>query len=349
MSELKKKLQELAHDAGFEAIGFSRAETSAQNKVDLLEFTQRGFHGTMEWMETTRERRADPKVLWPEAKSVIVLGMNYGPAYDPMDLLKKTGHGAISCYAQNRDYHDTVKKRLKRMARSMVAQWDCEVKVFVDTAPVMEKPLAAQTQLGWQGKHTCIVSRDYGSWLFLGEIYTTLNLESDPPHQNHCGQCSRCLDICPTGAFDGAGKIDARKCISYLSIEYDGVIGPELAEKMGNRIYGCDDCLAVCPWTKFTKPTSHQDYHPRLEFRAPILGDLLELDDSAFRDFFRASPIKRIKRHRFIRNVLIAAANGKCVDLRDKIQRLRDDDHPVIAQTAEWVLQKLDIEAQGGN
>ncbi|WP_135079962.1 tRNA epoxyqueuosine(34) reductase QueG [Terasakiella sp. SH-1] len=341
MEDIKQTITELALDMGFDAIGFCKAETSDQHKKDLVEFNARGLYGTMEWMQTTQARRADPQVLWGDAKSVIVLGMNYGPDYDPMALLENPDHGVISCYAQNRDYHDTVKKRLKRLAREMVARWEGELKVFVDTAPVMEKPLAAQTGLGWQGKHTCVVSRDFGSWLFLGEIYTTLELEADPPHKDHCGNCSNCLDMCPTGAFLEDGKIDARKCISYLTIEYEGVIAPELAAQMGNRIYGCDDCLAVCPWTKFTKATQEKDYKPRAEFIAPQLEKLIDLDEQGFREFFRASPVKRIKRHRFIRNVLIAIANQKRVDLSKKIIKLQDDEHPVIAQTAKWALQVL--------
>lgn len=340
-ADLKENLRELALAAGFDSVGFCRAETLPQHKSDLQEFNARGLHGTMEWMHTTQERRADPQVLWPEAKSVIVLGMNYGPKTDPMKMLSHPDRALISCYAQNRDYHDTVKKRLKQMAREMVSRFDCELKVFVDTAPVMEKPLAAQTQLGWQGKHTCIVSREFGSWLFLGEIYTTLEIEPDDAESDHCGSCSSCMTACPTDAFIGEGQIDARRCISYLTIEYDGVIEEELALKMGNRIYGCDDCLAVCPWTKFSQPTGHKDFKPRLEFQAPRLGDLLELDDTAFRAFFTASPIKRIKRHRFIRNVLIAVANAKLVDLSPKVTKLMDDDHPVIAQTAKWCLSIL--------
>ncbi|MDV7340888.1 tRNA epoxyqueuosine(34) reductase QueG [Terasakiella sp. A23] len=342
MEEIKETIRSLALDMGFDTVGFCKAQTSDQAKRDLKEFNARGYHGDMDWMVTTEERRADPKVLWEGAKSIIVLGMNYGPDYAPMDLLEETDKGVISCYAQNRDYHDTVKKRLKRLAREMVARWDGELKVFVDTAPVMEKPIAAQTSVGWQGKHSCVVSRDFGSWLFLGEIYTTLDLEPDAPEKNHCGSCSSCLDICPTDAFVGEGQIDARKCISYLTIEYDGVIEPELALKMGNRIYGCDDCLAICPWTKFTKETTEKDYKPRDEFRTPDLAKLVTFDDETFREFFRANPVKRIKRHRFIRNVLIAIANAKMTELSGEVSKLVADEHPVISQTATWCLSILD-------
>ncbi len=342
MDGIKEILRELAFEAGFDEVGFCKAETSEQAKRDLREFNAQELYGTMDWMETTEDRRADPQVLWEGAKSVIVLGQNYGPKEDPMALLDHPDRGIISCYAKNRDYHDLVKKRLKRMARAMVEKFGGELKVFVDTAPVMEKPLAAQTALGWQGKHTCIVSRKFGSWLFLGEIYTSLEIEPDQPEQNHCGSCSDCLTVCPTDAFFSEGKLDARRCISYLTIEHEGVIEDELARKMGNRIYGCDDCLAVCPWTKFTVPTVEKDFKPRVEFTAPRLGDLVGLSDEEFRKIFTASPVKRIKRHRFIRNVLIAIANGKRIDLRDKVAALRDDEHAVIAQTAQWCLDVLD-------
>ncbi|WP_417796122.1 tRNA epoxyqueuosine(34) reductase QueG [Terasakiella pusilla] len=343
MDNPKDIIRTLALEMGFDAVGFCAAETSDQAKADLAEFNRQGLYGTMDWMHTTEDRRADPKVLWDGAKSIIVLGMNYGPDYDPMDRLTQTDTGVISCYAQNKDYHDTVKKRLKRLAREMMARWpEDELKVFVDTAPVLEKPIAAQTSVGWQGKHTCIVSRVFGSWLFLGEVYTTLALEPDAPEKNHCGSCSSCLDICPTDAFLKDGQIDARKCISYLTIEHDGLIDPDLAVKMGNRIYGCDDCLAICPWTKFSKVTTEETFKPRPEFREPDLGMLVAFDDETFREFFRASPVKRIKRHRFIRNVLIAIANAKRVDLKDKVEVLTKDDHEVIAKTASWCLTHLD-------
>jgi epoxyqueuosine reductase len=342
MSDIKAELREMAFAAGFNDIGFCRAETSDQAKADLIEFNAQGLYGTMDWMQTHADRRADPKVLWGDAKTVIVLGHNYGPKENPMTLLDHPDRALISCYAKNKDYHDSVKKRLKQMARAMVARWDCELKVFVDTAPVMEKPLAAQTQVGWQGKHTCVVSRKFGSWLFLGEIYTTLDIEPDVPETNHCGSCSSCLTVCPTDAFLGAGKIDARKCISYLTIEHEGMIDPQLARKMGNRIYGCDDCLAICPWTKFTQATDEKDYQPRIELSAPRLSDLIELDEESFRTFFSGNPIKRIKRHRFIRNVLIAIANGKRIELREKVEALVGDENKVISETAKWTLSEFD-------
>jgi len=342
MSDIKEAIRQMAFEAGFNDIGFCKAETSAQAKTDLAEFNNQGLYGTMDWMQTTQDRRADPKVLWEDAKTIIVLGQNYGPKEDPMKLLDHPDRALISCYAKNKDYHDPVKKRLKRIARDMVARWQCELKVFVDTAPVMEKPLAAQTQVGWQGKHTCVVSRKFGSWLFLGEIYTTLDIEPDMPETDHCGSCNSCLSICPTDAFLGAGKIDGRKCISYLTIEHEGMIDTDLARKMGNRIYGCDDCLAVCPWNKFTKPTQEKDYRPRIELSAPLLSDFIELNEEEFREFFRGSPIKRIKRHRFIRNVLIAIANGKQVELKDKVTALLQDEHEVIRETAKWTLREFD-------
>ena len=342
MDDIKETLRQMAYEVGFDDVGFCKAETTQQEKDDLAEFNSLGLYGTMEWMQTTEARRADPKVLWGGSKSIIILGLNYGPKENPLAMLDNQDRGTISCYARNRDYHDTVKKRLKKMARAMVEKFGCELKVFVDTAPVMEKTLAAKTPVGWQGKHTCVVSREFGSWLVLGEIYTTLEIEPDKAEANHCGSCQSCLDICPTDAFLGEGKIDARKCISYLTIEHDGVIEDELARKMGNRIYGCDDCLAVCPWTKFTKINKEKDFKPRIELTAPRLGDLLELDDENFRKIFSASPIKRIKHHRFIRNVLIAVANGGLMELRDKVITYTSHEHPVIAETASWTLSVLD-------
>lgn len=341
-AKIKQTIRELALEIGFDDVGFCRAETTETRKRDLAEFNERGLYGTMDWMATTEERRADPTVLWDGVKSIIVLGLNYGPKEDPMAVLEHSDRALISCYAKNRDYHDLVKKRLKRLAREMVERWGGELKVFVDTAPVMEKPIAAQTMMGWQGKHTCVVSRKFGSWLFLGEIYTSLEIEPDEAEVNHCGSCQSCLGVCPTDAFIGPYKIDARRCISYLTIEHEGVIEPELASQMGNRIYGCDDCLAVCPWTKFTKPTVEKDFKPRIEFTAPRLGDLVSLNDDEFRKIFTASPVKRIKRHRFIRNVLIAIANGKRTELKEKVAALVQDDHETISQTAKWALSVLE-------
>lgn len=341
--EIKNHLRKLAHEAGFDAVGFCRAETSDQAKADLHAFNAGGYAGDMAWMWETEERRADPKTLWPAARSIIVLGLNYTAAYDPLEALENKDRPLISTYAQNRDYHDVVKKRLKAMARAMVAKYDCEVKVFVDTAPVMEKPIAAQTSLGWQGRHTCLVSRSYGSWLFLGEIYTTLEIAPDVAHPNLCGTCQSCLDICPTNAFLESGKIDSRRCISYLSIEYDGVIAPELARKMGNRIYGCDDCLAVCPWNKFAPVHDIAAFQTREAFKTADLKDWLGLDDEAFRTLFSGSPVKRIKRHRFMRNLLIATRNAERRDLVEQVRKLTVDEHDVIAQTARWVLEEWNV------
>ena len=339
--EIKQFIKERANEIGFDAVGFSLAQTTRQHKEDLRTFHELGLQGTMDWMHLHEARREDPQVLWNEAKSIIVLGMNYAPTDNPLDLLGQTDRGVISCYAQNRDYHDTVKKRLKQLARLLVTEFQCEVKVFVDTAPVLEKPIAAQTSVGWQGKHTCVVSREHGSWLFLGEIYTTLDLIPDKAHPDHCGKCRSCLDICPTDAFIAPHQIDARKCISYLTIEYEGVIEEDLALKMGNRIYGCDDCLAACPWTKFSTPTPHPDFQPRPELKAPKLEELLFIEEEEFKLFFKGSPIKRIKYHRFMRNVLIAVVNGDARHLQNRVFRLTLHEHDLIAKTAQWALEKL--------
>jgi epoxyqueuosine reductase len=296
---------------GFDAIGFAPARLGPEARERLQAFLAAGMHGGMGWMEARADQRADPRALWPEARSVIALGLSYAPEADPLESLAWQDRATISVYARNRDYHDVVKKRLKALARWMVAHFaDAGVKVFVDTAPVMEKPLAQQAGLGWQGKHTNLVSRTHGSWLFLGEIYTTLDLSPDAPEIDHCGTCSRCLDICPTKAFPAPYRLDARRCISYLTIEHHGPIPEEFRKPMGNRIYGCDDCLAVCPWNKFAATHQEPAFAPRAELTAPKLADLAALDDAGFRALFSGSPIKRIGRNRFIRNVLIAIGNS---------------------------------------
>jgi epoxyqueuosine reductase len=303
----KDAIRAKALELGFDAIGFAPARLEAQYSENLKRFITEGRHGTMAWLEPRQTERASPDGLWADAKSVIVLGVNYGPAQMP-DLAPKNC-ATISCYAQNRDYHDLVKKRLKHLGRWMAAEFGCELKVFVDTAPVMEKPLAQLAGLGWQGKHTNLVSRTFGSWLLLGEVFCTLELEPDAPETDHCGQCRACLDACPTQALTPY-QIDARKCISYLTIEHQGDIEPALAARMGNRVYGCDACLAACPWTKFTQPHNEPWFQPREELIAPKLADLAKLDDAHFRQLFSGSPIKRIKVQAFLRNVAIAQNNS---------------------------------------
>jgi len=328
---------------GFDAIGFAPARLGPEIRERLQAFLADGMHGGMGWMEARADQRADPRVLWPEARSVIALGLSYAPESDPLESLAWRDRATISVYARNRDYHDLVKKRLKALARWIVAQYkDAGVKVFVDTAPVMEKPLAQQAGLGWQGKHTNLVSRPHGSWLFLGEIYTTLDLHPDAPEVDHCGSCTRCLDICPTKAFPAPYRLDARRCISYLTIEHRGPIPEEFRKPMGNRIYGCDDCLAVCPWNKFAAAHEEPAFAPRAELTAPKLADLAMLDDATFRAMFSSSPIKRIGRNRFIRNVLIAIGNSGDPSLHEAARALCTDADPVVAEAAAWAAAQLE-------
>ena len=340
-SSLKEDIRRQALAVGFDVAGFASAAVQPRLAADLAGFLADGRHGAMGWMADTVERRASPQGLWPEVRSVIVLGTNYGPTGDPRALLAHPERGTVSVYARNKDYHDTVKKRLKQLGRWLIERAGGDIKVFVDTAPVMEKPLAAAGGLGWQGKHTNLVSRRFGSWLFLGEIYTTLDLAADPPQADACGGCRRCLDICPTAAFDGAGRIDARRCISYLTIEHKGPIPAELRSRMGNRIYGCDDCLAVCPWNKFAVPTTEPDFLPRAELTAPRLADLAELDDAGFRQVFSGSPVKRVGRDRFVRNVLIAIGNSGRPELATTAERRLRDDSPLVRGMAVWALGRL--------
>lgn len=307
----------------------------------LSAFVSAGRHGQMSWLADRMHWRGDPSALWPEARSVIMLAESYGPQHDPMDVLKQRDRAAISVYAQNKDYHDIVKKRLKRLARWMVAETGCTVKVFVDTAPVPEKALGQASGLGWQGKHTNLVSRDWGNWTFLGAIFTTLALDTDAPGEDNCGSCRACLDVCPTDAFPAPYQLDARKCISYLTIEHKGPVAEELRSLLGNRIYGCDDCLAVCPWNKFAVAASDMRYVARNDLRAPRLADLAVLDDGAFRAKFAGSPIKRIGRGRFVRNVLYAIGNSDTSDLRSVAQTLVDDKDPVVADAARWAVDRL--------
>jgi len=304
---IKDTIRAKALELGFDAVGFAPAHLDSSHKTHLQQYVNEGRHGSMAWMETRQTERASPQGLWPEAKSVIVLGTNYGPAQNPEPAPKECA--TISCYAQNRDYHDLVKKRLKQLGRWIAAKYGCELKVFVDTAPVMEKPLAQRAGIGWQGKHTNVVSREFGSWLFLGEIYTELDLEPDAPEADHCGACTACLDACPTGSLTPY-KMDARKCISYLTIEHKGDIDPLLASQMGNRVYGCDACLAACPWVKFTQAHAEPKLTPRPDLVAPRLDALAKLDDTAFRAFFSGSPIKRTGVEAFQRNIAIAQKNS---------------------------------------
>ncbi len=297
----------------------------------------------MDWLARDAARRAHPDVLWPGAKSVILLGLNYGPASDPMALQARRDVGAISVYAQGDDYHDVVKAKLKRLAGAIAKDFACDVKVFVDTAPVMEKPLAQAAGLGWQGKHTNLVSREFGSWLFLASIFTSLDLAPDAAESDHCGQCRRCLDVCPTNAFPAPYQIDARRCISYLTIEHKGHIPREFREAIGNRIYGCDDCLAVCPWNKFASEGREHLLAARAALQAPSLRELARLDDTAFRALFRKSPVKRIGRDRFVRNVLIAIGNSGDVSLGEEALRLIDDPSPQVRAMAVWALKRLGV------
>jgi epoxyqueuosine reductase len=338
---LEEAIRGEAQRLGFAACGFTRADAADAAGLDLRRWLEAGHHGTMGWMEARADHRVSPLALWPDAKSAIALGMSYAPASDPLALAEQPEVGRISVYAQGGDYHKTVKKALKALARFIVEQAPSELKVFVDTAPVMEKPLAQAAGIGWQGKHTNLVSREHGSWLFLGVILTSLELKPDTPadHGQHCGSCRRCLDACPTQAFIGPHRIDARRCISYLTIEHDGPIPVEFRHAMGNRIYGCDDCLAVCPWNRFADAAAaNRAFLPRAELAAPRLADLLALDDTAFREMFAGSPIKRIGRDRMIRNCLIAAGNSGDRALRAAIEPHLADPDPVIAEAAEWAL-----------
>jgi epoxyqueuosine reductase len=345
--KLRQRIEEQADALGFAAIGFARADAAPRTAERLREWLATGAHGDMIWMEETAARRGSPAALWPEVRSVISLGMSYAPAADPLALAGEAEIGRISVYAQGADYHDTVKKALKALARWLVAEAGCALKVFVDTAPVMEKPLAEAAGLGWQGKHTNLVSRRDGSWLFLGAIYTDLELgggiEPDEPHRAHCGSCSACLDACPTGAFPAPFRLDARRCISYLTIEHKGPIPWEFREAIGNRIYGCDDCLAVCPWNRFADTARrNQAFVPRAELAAPALADLLALDDASFRHVFAGSPIKRIGRGRMVRNAAIAAGNSGSPALIEPLRKLASDADPVVAEAAVWALSRLE-------
>ncbi len=347
MASTEDFIRDRALAIGFDAIGFAPASLGETARARLSAFLAAGRHGEMGWMASRADERADPRVLWPEAASVISLGLSYAPAGDPLAVLARRDRGAISVYSQGRDYHDVVKGMLKQLAGAIVGRSGAGVKVFVDTAPVMEKPLAEQAGLGWQGKHTNLVSRTHGSWLFLGEIYTTLALERSPPASGGCGSCSRCLDICPTDAFPAPYQLDARRCISYLTIEHAGPIPIELRPLMGNRIYGCDDCLAVCPWNKFARAAGHAKFAAREALAAPRLAELVRLDDASFRALFSASPVKRIGRNRFVRNVLIAIGNSGQPALQASALALCADADAVVADAARWAAERLTTPATG--
>ncbi|NZD60939.1 tRNA epoxyqueuosine(34) reductase QueG [Rhizobium sp. WYCCWR 11290] len=326
---------------GFDLCRITRPDAIPQAKERLGQFIDAGRHGTMDWMAETRDRRGDPRTLWSEVRSVVVFGLNYAPEEDPRAILDKPDKAAISVYARNRDYHDVIKGRLKEIATRFAARAGADVKVFVDTAPVMEKPLAAAAGLGWQGKHTNLVSRVHGSWLFLGTMFTTADLVVDAPESDHCGSCRACLDICPTAAFPAPYQIDARRCISYLTIEHKGPIDADLRVLIGNRIYGCDDCLAACPWNKFASSASEMKLKAREDLQEPSIAFLLTLDEAAFRVFFSGSPVKRIGRDRFVRNVLIAAGNSGEKGLIGQCRMLSGDPSPVVRGMAVWALSRL--------
>ncbi len=334
-------LKDEARDKGFDVCRVTLPDSIPQAPERLADFLAEGYHGTMDWMAETADRRADPRVLWSDVRSVVLFGMNYGPDEDPRSTLDKPERGAISVYARNRDYHDVIKGKLKEVATRFAARAGEDVKVFVDTAPVMEKPLAEQAGLGWQGKHTNLVSREFGSWLFLGSLFTTADLSIDTPERDHCGSCRACLDACPTDAFPAPYRIDARRCISYLTIEHKGPIDPAIRPRIGNRIYGCDDCLSACPWNKFAAAASEMKLKAREDLREPPLSFLLTLDDPTFRTFFSGSPVKRIGRDRFVRNCLIAAGNSGETGLVDLCRTLSGDPSAAVRGMAVWALSRL--------
>ncbi len=339
--EIKQAIRDKALAQGFDAVGFASPDVGEAARQQLAEFLARGLHGDMGWLAQGAERRAEPRRLWAGARSVVVLGVNYTPRDDPLKRLTERGRGAISVYAHGRDYHLVLKKRLKALARWIHETFGSQVKLFVDTAPVMEKPLAALGGIGWQGKHTNLVSRSFGSWLFLGEVFTTLEMPADAPETDHCGTCHACLDVCPTRAFPAPYRIDARRCISYLTIEHKGHIAPEFRRAMGNRIYGCDDCLAVCPWNKFAGAGQEPDLLPRAEITAQRLADLARLGEAAFREVFAGTAIKRTGRDRFVRNVLIALGNSGDRSQAVVAEDLLRDRSPLVRAMAVWALSEL--------
>ncbi len=342
----KNVIKHLAYKNGFDVVGFARPEYSNKVISDYLHFIDSGRHGEMDWLKERAELRINPKAIMEDVKTIIVLGLNYAPDHNPIDNLAHKDKGLISVYATGKDYHDIIKGRLKNLASQIRSKFSRDktidnLKVFVDTAPILEKPLAAQTRVGWQGKHTCIVSRDFGSWLFLGEIFISVDVEPDVPEPNRCGSCRACIDICPTNAITEDGRIDARKCISYLTIEHKGMIPEEFRKAIGNRIYGCDDCLAVCPWNKFAKTASEMAFKPKDGLYLPDIKKLLSLSDAEFRSMFATTPVKRIGRERFIRNVIIAAANSGNKEYINQLNQLSNEDSEIISQTAKWAVDVI--------
>jgi epoxyqueuosine reductase len=338
---LRPLIRERARALGFDAVGFAAPDLPRDRQSAYRRYIAEGRHGDMSWLARDPERRQSPRGLWPDATSIIVLGINYGPDEDPLATLARRERATISVYARHRDYHGLVKGRLKQLAGWLHGRFGAQVKVFVDTAPVMEKPLAEQAGIGWQGKHSNLVSRRFGSWLFLGEIFTDLALPTDPPETDHCGRCRACLDVCPTDAFPAPYQLDARRCISYLTIEHQGHIPPEFREPIGNRIYGCDDCLAVCPWNKFARTASETRLQARDDLRAPRLAELVQLDEAGFRRRFAGSPIKRTGRDRFVRNVLIAIGNSADPGLAGLVEERLADPSPLVRAMAVWALRRL--------
>lgn len=343
-ASLLSELRARAHALGFDAFGVTRTDARPDLPEKLAHALAAGWHADMDWMEETAERRADPRRLWDQARSAILLGVNYGPDDNPLDMLAKKQVGLISAYARNRDYHDIIKGKLKELAGLLARRAGADVKVFVDTAPLMEKPLAEAAGLGWQGKHTVLVSRDFGSWLFLGAILTSADLPADAPHEESCGSCTRCLDICPTNAFPAPFQLDARRCLAYYNVEHKEQIPREFRRPMGNRVYGCDDCLAVCPWNKFASVSREARLQARPDLAAPQLAELVALDDAGFRALFSGSPIKRIGHARFLRNVLICIGNSEDVELVQTVLARLDDPSPLVRGAAIWALRRLDPE-----
>jgi epoxyqueuosine reductase len=341
-ADIKNALAATARDRGFSVVGVTRPDSPGPQVAEhLRQFLAAGAHGDMTWLEANAERRGDPRVMWPEVRSIIMLGINYGPDEDPLAILRRPLSGGISVYARGDDYHDVIKPRLKSLGRWLIETAGGDIKVFVDTAAVMEKPLAEAAGIGWQGKHTNLVSRKLGSWLFLGAIFTTLDLPADPAEHDHCGACRACLEVCPTAAFPAPYRLDARRCISYLTIEHKGPIPRDLRPLMANRIYGCDDCLAVCPWNKFAQAGRETKLAARAALRAPLLAELARLDDAGFRKLFAKSAVKRIGRARFLRNVLIAIGNSSDAALAGEAERLLDDGSPLVRGAAVWALGRL--------
>ena len=347
-STLTSDIKSIARDEGFCAVGICSPSSIPLASERLANYLELGWHGEMAWMERRAKYRGNPEQLWPAARAVIMLAESYAPDFDPLDLLKSRSHGAVSAYAQNRDYHNIVKKRLKRVGRRLLALAPkAEIKVFVDTAPVMEKPLAESAGIGWIGKHTNLVSRELGSWFFLGAIFTTADLAADRPESDHCGSCTRCLDICPTNAFPEPYKLDSRRCISYLTIEHPGEVDEELRPLIGNRIYGCDDCLAVCPWNKFATVSRVMRYHAANGPALYSLANLIKLTDEQFRKRFSGTPIKRIGRGRMVRNALYALGNLGGPDMCTAVASLANDDDPVVADAARWALSQIHMRSSG--